>query len=155
LKGHRKFDAYEPTSATSQGCLVIRATYLLEIGTSRDDLMNEIFHREDVIFSKSLFDHSIVGKRDPLLVDLPISALVDKFANGFQIRLSSCSDESLSLLDGSGQNRLSPICNVRFNKAEHLLRRSCRLDKDAIVDLEEPEKLHYFSGFGCNLIDTV
>jgi hypothetical protein len=33
---------------------------LLEIGTSCDNLMYEILHREDIIFAKSLFDHSIV-----------------------------------------------------------------------------------------------
>jgi hypothetical protein len=94
LKGHRKFDAYEARSARSPR-MSIRVTYLLEIGTSRDNLMDEILHGEDVIFAKSLFDHSIVGKRDPLLVNLAISTLVDEFANRFEIRLPSCTDVSL------------------------------------------------------------
>jgi hypothetical protein len=70
-----------------------------------------------------------------LLVDLAISMLVDEFTNRFEIRF--------------------PICNIRFNKMEHLLDRPCCLDKHTIVDLQELEKLQDFLGVGCNLIDTM
>jgi hypothetical protein len=95
LKGHRKFDAYQTRSANSQKYLVIKTTYLLEVGASSDNFVDKIFHREDVVFAKGLFNDSIVGERDPLLVDLAVSTLVDKLANGLQIGLPSCADESL------------------------------------------------------------
>lgn len=93
LKGHRKFDAYK--NVNSQEYLVIKVTYLLEVGSGGNNFVHKIFHRKDVVFAKRFFDHCIVSERDPLLVNLAISAFVNKLANGFQIRLPSCTNESL------------------------------------------------------------
>ena len=56
-------------------------SYLFEVWTGGDDLVNEILHGEDVILSESSFDDSIVGERNALLVNLAVSAFVDQFAD--------------------------------------------------------------------------
>lgn len=64
-------------------------SYLLEVGTSCDDLMNKVFHRKNVKFAERLLDNAVVRKRNTLFVDLPVSALVDQFAHRLQVRLAS------------------------------------------------------------------
>jgi hypothetical protein len=58
---------------------------LLEVGANSVDLMDKIFHGEDVIFTEGGLDNSVVGKRDALLVNLSVATLVDKFSNGLQV----------------------------------------------------------------------
>ena len=50
---------------------------------------------------------------------------------------------------------IAPICNVGFYETEHLLSRLCHAHEHTAVDLQEAEKLKDFSGFGCNLVDTM
>lgn len=47
-----------------------------------------------------------------------------------------------------------PVCDVRLNKTEHLLCRLSDLYENAVVDLQEAEKLQDLAGLGCYLIDT-
>jgi len=64
-------------------------TYLLEVGASGRDLVHEVLDTEDVVFPERLLDDGVVGKRDALLVDLAVPALVDQFPNGFDIRFAA------------------------------------------------------------------
>lgn len=60
-------------------CLMI--TYLLEVGAGSSDLVYEVLSGENVVFSESGLNDSVVGKRDSLFVDLAISSLVDQLTN--------------------------------------------------------------------------
>jgi hypothetical protein len=50
-----------------------------------NDLVHEIFDAEDVVLAESLLDDAVRGKGDTLLVELAVSALVDEFADGFEV----------------------------------------------------------------------
>ena len=67
---------------------------LLEVGAGGEDFVYEILDGEDVVLAKCLLDDLVVGKRDALLIDLAVAALVDKLTNGLQVRLAA---EGLSL----------------------------------------------------------
>lgn len=62
---------------------------LLEVGAGGDDLVNEILNTEDVVLAEVLLDDLVVGKGNALLGDLAISALVDQFADSFEIGLAT------------------------------------------------------------------
>ena len=62
--------------------------YLLEVGANSDDLVDEILNGEDVVLAESFLDDSVVGKGNTLLVDLAVTALVDKFADGLEVGLA-------------------------------------------------------------------
>ena len=47
--------------------------------------MDEILDREDVVLAKGLLNHSVVGKRNTLLVDLAVAALVDELPNSLEV----------------------------------------------------------------------
>ena len=64
-------------------------TYLLEVGASSDDLVHEIFNREDIILGEGLLNHSVVGQRNTLLVNLAVATLVDEFSDGLEVRLAA------------------------------------------------------------------
>ena len=68
---------------------VSRTTYLLEVRSSGEDLVHKVLDGEDIILSKRRLDDAVVGEWDALLVDFAISALVDKFTDGFQVRLAA------------------------------------------------------------------
>lgn len=63
------------------------ATNLLEVRANGEDLVDEVFNREDVVFAELLLNHGVGGKRNALLVDLSVSPLVDQLAHGLQVRL--------------------------------------------------------------------
>ena len=67
--------------------------HLLEVGAGSDDLVYKIFDGEDVIFSESLFNDTVVGERDALLVDLAVATLVDEFTDGLQVGLAICHEK--------------------------------------------------------------
>ena len=48
-----------------------------------------------------------------------------------------------------------PVCNVGLHKTEHLLSCLGHAHEYTTVDLQKTEKLKDFSGFGCNLVDTI
>ena len=58
---------------------------MLEVGANSEDLVDEVFHGEDVVFAEVLLDEGVVGQWNALLVDLGKATLVDEFANGFEI----------------------------------------------------------------------
>lgn len=47
--------------------------------------MHKILNAENIVFAEGLLDDGVVGERDALLVDLAVTALVDKFTNGLQV----------------------------------------------------------------------
>jgi len=108
---------------------------LLEVGASGEDLVDEVFDGEDVVLAKSSLDDLIVIEGNALLVDLTVSALVDQFTDGLEVRLA--------------------ISDIRFNEAEHLEGWLGGLDEDTVVDLQQTEELEDLAGFGGNLIDTL
>jgi len=47
-----------------------------------------------------------------------------------------------------------PEGDIRLDELEHLFSGLVDLDKYTVVDLQEPEELQDFPGFGSNLVDT-
>ena len=58
--------------------------------------MNKVFHGEDVVFATCLFDNTIAGKRNALLVDLAVATFVDGFTNGLEVRLAVGKNQNLA-----------------------------------------------------------
>ena len=81
--------------------------------------MHQIFHADDAEFAKVLFDDLVIGERDPLLVNLSISTLVDEVADGLHGGVT--------------------IGNVGLNDFKHFGGSFGDFDKDTVVDLEETE----------------
>ena len=92
---------------------------LLEVGPHNHNFMHQILHTDDADFTQALLDDLIIGEGDSLLVDLSISALVNKVADGFYARV--------------------PIGDVGFDDFEHFRSSFGELDEDAVVDLKETE----------------
>ncbi|RUP49607.1 hypothetical protein BC936DRAFT_142056 [Jimgerdemannia flammicorona] len=92
---------------------------LLELRANGDDLVNQILDGDDAEFAEGLFNNSVVGEGDALLVDLGVAALVDEFADGFEIGLT--------------------VGDVGFNELEHLLGSGGEANENAVVDLEQTE----------------
>ena len=107
---------------------------LLEVGSDGENLMNQVLHTHDTVLPQMIFNDLVIGKRDPLLVDLAIAALVDEFADGLEVGIA--------------------VGDVGFDDFEHLRRGFCEADEDAIVDLEETEELEGLSWFRSHLGDT-
>lgn len=82
-----EFSGLESGGRVAQVEGVQEVVYLLEVRSNSDNFMNDIFDGDDSVFAKMLFDDSVVGKWNALLVDLAVTALVNKFADGFQVRL--------------------------------------------------------------------
>ena len=108
---------------------------LLEVGSHGEDLVDEIFHAHDAVLTQARLDQSVVGQGNALLVDLAVATLVDELSHRLEIRIA--------------------VGNVRFDHLEHL--RGCLgdPDKDAVVDLQQPQKLEDLPGLGSDLVDTV
>ena len=64
-------------------------TYLLEVRSSREDLVDEVLDGEDVELAESLLNDLVVGEGNALLVDLAVAALVDELPNSLQVRLAT------------------------------------------------------------------
>lgn len=108
---------------------------LLEVGPNSEDFVNEILDGKDIVFAQSLLNDCVARKWHTLLVDLAVSTLVDQLTNSLQIGLA--------------------IGDVWLNQLQHLLSSLVDLEEDAIVDLEEAEKLEDFAWFWCNLAHTL
>ena len=124
----------EPTGRIRQLEWPQKVARLLEVWPHGHNLMHQIFHADDTEFAEVLFDDLVVGEGDPLLVDLPVSTLVDEVANGFHTGVA--------------------VGDVGFDYFEHFRRSFGEFDENAIVDLEETEELHDLAGFRSHLINT-
>ena len=88
---------------------------LLEVRTNCVDLVYQIFHAYNIVFSKTLFDQLVVSQWYALFVDLAISAFVNKLSDRFQVWVT--------------------VSNVGVYNGEHLRSGLRETDEDTIVDL--------------------
>ena len=107
---------------------------LLEVGANGVDLVNEVLDADNAVLAEVLLNDLVVGEREALLVDLSVTALVDKLADGLQVGVT-VGDEGLDDL-------------------EHLNGGLGQLDEDTIVDLEKTEQLEGLALLGVDLVDT-
>jgi len=108
---------------------------LLEVGADGEDLMDQILHANNAVFSKVSLNKSVISESNALLVNLAITTLVDELSDGLEIGVS--------------------IGNPGLDNLEHLEGGLCQADEDTIVDLEEAEELKDLARFRRNLVDTV
>jgi hypothetical protein len=88
---------------------------LLEVGADGEDFVDQVFHADNAELAQVVLDQLVVGERDPLLVDLPISTLVHEFAHRLQVGIA--------------------VGDVWVDDCEHLLRGLGETDEDTVVDL--------------------
>ena len=107
---------------------------LLEVGADSVDLVDEILHADDAVLAEVLLNDRVVGKSDALLVDLSVTALVDKLLDGLQVGVT--------------------VGDPGLDDLEHLSGGLGDTDEDTVVDLEQTEKLEDLAGLGGHLVDT-
>ena len=94
-----------PRSETTSGVAQLerpeKVTRLFEVRSDGGDLVDQVFHTDDAELAQGVFDQLVVSEGDALLVDLAISALVDEFTDGLEVRV--------------------PVSDVWVNDGEHLL----------------------------------
>ena len=56
--------------------------------TNGGNLVNKIFNRENVVFAQLLLNDGVRGEGEALVVDLAVSAFVDKLTERLQVRLA-------------------------------------------------------------------
>ncbi len=111
-----------------------KITGLLEVRAYSQDLMDQVLHTHNSIFTQVLLDDLVVGEGNTLLVDLAVATLVDEVADSLEGGVA--------------------IGDVRFDDFEHFGRGFCKADEHAVVDLEETEELEDFARFGGDLVNT-
>ena len=89
LEGPEEVRGLARASAACTNVTSYCLTYLLEVGANGEDLVYEVLNGEDVVLAEVLLDDLVVGERDALLVDLAVAALVDKLADGLEVRLAN------------------------------------------------------------------
>lgn len=104
---------------------------LLEVGSHSVDLMDQILHAHDAVLAQVVLDDLVVGEGDTLLVDLAVSALVDKFADSLEVGVA--------------------VGNVGFDDLQHFRGGFGDADEDTVVDLEKSEQLEGLARFGGHL----
>lgn len=107
---------------------------LLEVGTGREDFMDEIFDAHDPILAQRLFNDVVIRKSNARSVHLSVTSLVNQLADGFDIRIS--------------------VGDIGINDFQHLRRGLGELDEHATVDLKETEKLQDLAWLRRNFVDT-
>ena len=75
---------------------------LLEVRSDSDNLVDQILHADNAEFAQVVLNQLVVGERDALLVDLPISTLVDELADRLEVGVT--------------------VCDIWVDDCEHLLR---------------------------------
>jgi hypothetical protein len=108
---------------------------LLEVGANGVDLVDEVLDADNAELAEVLLDEVVVSDWEALLVDLSVTALVDKLTDGLQVGVTVC-DEGLDDLQHLGGGLGEP-------------------DENTIVDLEKTEKLEGLALLGVDLVDTV
>ena len=108
---------------------------LLEVGADSVDLVDEILHTDDAVLTEVLLNDGVVSEGSALLVDLSVTALVDKLLDGLQVGVT--------------------VGDPGLNNLEHLGGGLGDPDEDAVVDLEKTEELKDLAGLGGNLHDTL
>ncbi len=106
----------------------------LEVGSNTVDLVNKVLDGADIVLAKGLIDQGVGGKRNTLLVDLAVTSLENKFADG--------------LAGGISEG------DVGFNSPEHVGGGFVDSNEDSIVELSESEEPHDANDFGVELVNT-
>ena len=108
---------------------------LLEIRPHSNNLMDQVLHTDDAKFAQLLLDDLVIGEGNALLVNLPVAALVDEVADGFDTGVA--------------------VGDIGLDYFEHFGGGFGEFDEDAVIDLEEAEELKDLAGFGGDFVDTV
>jgi len=108
---------------------------LLEVWSDGVDLVDQIFNGDDTVLAEVLLNESVVGQWDSLLVDLTVSALVDKLTDGLEVGLT--------------------VSDPWLNDPQHLRGGLVDTNKDTVVDLEKTEKLQDLAWLRSDLVDTL
>lgn len=108
---------------------------LLEVGANGVDLVDQVLNADNAELAEVLLNDGVVGQRDALLVDLAVTALVHKLADGLEVGVT--------------------VGDVGLDDLQHLSGSLGKLDEDAVVDLEQAEKLEGLALLGVDLVDTL
>jgi hypothetical protein len=108
---------------------------LLEVGANSVDLVDQILHADNAELAEVLLDDLVVGEGSALLVDLSVTTLVQKLADGLQVGVT--------------------VGNVGVDNGQHLLGSLGETNESTRVDLEQTQKLEDLAGLGSNLVDTL
>mmetsp|Transcript_33672 Transcript_33672/g.95271 ORF Transcript_33672/g.95271 Transcript_33672/m.95271 type:complete len:306 (+) Transcript_33672:36-953(+) len=107
---------------------------LLEGWAARVDLVDEVLNADDVVLAQGLLNDSVVGERDPVLVDLAVAALVDQLTDGLEV--------------GEAPG------DVGLHIPQHVHGSLVDPHEDTVVDLAEAEQLQDLPGLGMHVVDT-
>jgi hypothetical protein len=107
---------------------------LLEVGADSVNLVDQVLDADNAELAEVLLDDVVVSDRQTLLVDLSVTALVDKLTDGLQVGVT--------------------VSDERLNDLQHLGGGLGEPDEDTIVDLEETEELEGLALLGVDLVDT-
>lgn len=108
---------------------------LLEVGANSVDLVDQILHADNAELAEVLLDDLVVGEGSALLVDLSVTTLVQKLADGLQVGVT--------------------VGNVGVDDGQHLLGSLGETNESTRVDLEQTQELEDLAGLGSNLVDTL
>ena len=106
----------------------------LEVGADGVELVDDVLNAGDTELAEVGLDELVVGDRQALLVDLSVTALVDKLADGLQVGVS--------------------VSDERLDDLQHLAGGLGEADEDTVVDLEKTEELEGLALLGVDLVDT-
>jgi hypothetical protein len=107
----------------------------LEVGADGVDLVDDVLNAGDTELAEVGLDELVVGDGQTLLVDLSVTALVDKLADGLQVGVS--------------------VSDERLDDLQHLAGCLGKPDEDTVVDLEKTEELEGLALLGVDLVDTL
>jgi hypothetical protein len=108
---------------------------LLEVWTDGVDLVDKILHTDDTVLTEVGLNEGVVGKSDALLVDLTVTALVDKLADGLEVWVT--------------------VGDPWLDDLEHLKGGLGHADEDTVVDLKKTEELEDLAWLRGDLVDTL
>lgn len=107
---------------------------LLEVGSDGVDFVDQILHAHNAVLSEVVLNKLVVAEGSALLVDLPVTTLVDQLADALQVGVT--------------------VGDVRVDNGQHLRGSLGQTDEDTVVDLEETEELENLARLRGNLVDT-
>lgn len=108
---------------------------LLEVGTDGVDLVDQVLHADNAVLAELLLDDLVVGEGNTLGIDLTVTALVDKLADGLEVGVT--------------------VGDVGVDNGQHLLGGLGETDEDTVVDLDQTEELQDLAGLRSDLVDTL
>jgi len=104
-----------------------------KVGSDGEDFVDEILNANNSEFSQSLLD-DLVGESASASLKLAVSALVNEFADRFEVGISPG--------------------DVRVGNSQHTQRRFVQLNEGSVVDLSQSKELQDLSDSGVKSVDT-